>query len=424
MGFERAKAKDNNPLSPYERAHALLQNLEDGVDLILLCAQKDGVNAPLRNLYWLLNTFFFGGRAQIALVLTHFDVPHKGWWDRNKNVIAQRCNIPAQNLPHVCITTVRVGSPRSNAIYDQSRQALKALLQEHATTPTPLGLDLSSEVACVAAAESLNTHCQLSILNATTLVEKFRLPKRLIHAIFFGERGAGKSSVINLIIGNPVAEVAPGLDGSTLDYRSYTVNTGLHQFVIWDTVGFNGIHNGHDLQDEGLERAARLIHDLRSRAGIELLLVFCKKHGRLTPSELNTCRFFREFLCEDRVPVAFIITHLGGHNPMEKWWETNGEYLLKACNLETNAVAGHACITSAPDDPNDQKLHDKLLLSRQSVLAMLEDSTSHATTFNTEVIRGRNPPRKKKITVKNLMDRCALTKERAEKLIKLLYPQG
>jgi tRNA U34 5-carboxymethylaminomethyl modifying GTPase MnmE/TrmE len=102
VGFDRVDANDIDTLSLYEQAHTLLRHLQGGVDLVLLCARKDGINASLRNLYWLLKSFFFGGRAQVALVLTHFDTPDDQWWDRNMDVIAQQCEIPISPtcMPH------------------------------------------------------------------------------------------------------------------------------------------------------------------------------------------------------------------------------------------------------------------------------------------------------------------------------------
>ena len=130
-------------------------------------------------------------------------------------------------------------------------------MQEHATTPTPLYLDLSSDIAGTAAALALKVHFRLSIPDATAMVEKFRLPKRLFHAILFGESGAGKSSVINLVVGHSAAEVSSGIDSCTLDCRSYKINTGLHQFLVWDTVGFNGTQIGHN--GMAIENAVHLI---------------------------------------------------------------------------------------------------------------------------------------------------------------------
>ena len=305
-------------------------------------------------------------------------------------------------------------------------------MQEHATTPTPLYLDLSSDIAGTAAALALKVHFRLSIPDATALVEKFRLPKRLFHAILFGESGVGKSSVINLVVGHSAAGVSSGIDSCTLGYRSYKINTGLHQFLVWDTLGFNGTQIGHN--GMAIENAVHLIRDLRKQGGVDLL-VFCKSNGRLSPSELNNFRLFQEFLCEGQIPVAFIITHIERYNSMEKWWDANGEGLLKTCNLKTGAVAGHACVTSLAldDDPDDQELYEKLSLSRESVQIMLEDSISYCSSFTKDegtwamsslknlvgIARVGSPPRK--LTVNNLMDRCGLTKDQSEELIKLLY---
>lgn len=68
---------------------------------------------------------------------------------------------------------------------------------------------------------------------------------------------------------------------------------------------------------------------------------------------------------------------------------------------------------------------------------MLEDSISFGNTFKDEgtwvmlllkklvgMVKVGNPPKKEKITVKNLMGRCGLTQEQAEDLTKLLYTQG
>ncbi|KAG9316418.1 P-loop containing nucleoside triphosphate hydrolase protein [Chiua virens] len=439
MGFNQAEVKGVNPLSPYEQAHTLLQNLEDGVDLVVLCARKDGITASLRNIYWLLDSFFFGGRAQIALVFTHFDTPPNDWWDRNKHTIAQRCNIPVQFVPHACITTVQDGPPQPASLYDQSKLALEAILEEYATpsTPTALHLDLSSDSALATAAESLKTYCQLNISYAITLSQKFRSPKRPFQAVFFGESGVGKSSTINLIVGKKVADVSNGVGGCTLDSRCHEINTGLHQFVVWDTVGFNEPHIEHSVCGKAIENAVRLVRDLHRRGGVDLL-VFCKKGGRVTGSEVNNFRLFYEFLCPGQVPVAFVVTQLEHEIPMEGWWEKHGENLVKAFHLKMSAVAGHACITSLASANPDAALLEKLSLSRQTVQSMLEDTISYGSAFSWDeatwvmqflrilvgMVRVGNPPRREKITIKNLMDRCGLSKEQADELVKLLYTRG
>ena len=164
MGFHLARKPDTDLLLACEQAYTVLQNLPDGINLILLCAHKDEILASLGNLYWLINEFFYGGRAPIAFVVTHFDTPDEQWWERNQDNIAQRTGISVQFIPHACITAVQTGR-------DQSKQALKQLMETYATAIAPISprLDLSSRAT---ASLDLSTHLGLSTLEAAALVER------------------------------------------------------------------------------------------------------------------------------------------------------------------------------------------------------------------------------------------------------------
>ena len=412
-GFRLAYVGDSSHLLPYEQAHALLRNIADGVNLILLCARKDEISASLGSLYRLINDFLCDGRIRIALVITHLDTPDEQWWERNKCTISQRTNIPVQSIPHVCVTAGQTDC-------DQSKQALKELLQTHAA-----GITLNSSRATPSV--NLTTHCGLSPPEATALSEEFNKPRRPFNVVFFGETGAGMSSVINLLVGYPVAEVSLGMKTCTLESRSYRINTGMLQFRVWDTMGLSEAYAGQDMCGRALENAARLIRDLSGEGGIDLL-VFCKRSGKLTAFDVCAIRLFEAFFCEGQVPVAVVVTHLEWQNRMEKWWEVNGDGLVKAIGRN---VIGHACITSlASDHASAIGLGSKLLESRLSIQDMLEDcvssrsilakveANSAKSTPNQPGVMGNAP---RKITVTNLIDRCGLTKRQAEELIKLRY---
>ena len=334
--------------------------------------------------------------------------------------IDQTYNIPAGRLAHACITTVQKGSPQSH--FDQSRDALEALLQKHGTTPapTPLHLNLSSERTRKAAVTRLTKYCQLSDSDATTLVNKFSLSRRSFRAVFFGKTGTGLSSVINLMAGRKVAKVSDGLKSETRECRAYVdVKAGLHKFYVWDTVGLDGTYS----VDTVPEIIVNLIHDLQSQGGIDLL-VFCIAGStpEVEHKVLAAFIFLREFLCKSQIPVGFIITHLEQASPMETWWVKNGEKLLETLGMKTHAVTGHACITALPENPHDQTLEDKLRLSEQSVLAMLEDSISYGGSAFHEVVRDINILERKRITAGNIKNRCQVGESEAEKLTKYLYP--
>ena len=163
-GFRLPHKGDINPLSPYEQAHAVLRDLPDGVHLILLCARKDEISPEmspsLGSLYWLINNFFYGSRAPVAFVVTHFDTPDTRWWEHNQRFIAATTGIPIQSIPRVCSTTIQTGC-------DQSKESLRTLLVTSTLTPIPLRLDLSSQKA---ASLDIATHCGLSNRDAMALV--------------------------------------------------------------------------------------------------------------------------------------------------------------------------------------------------------------------------------------------------------------
>ena len=418
MGFRLPRGGDISHLSPYEQAHAVLRNSPDGVHLILLCARKDEISSSLGSLYWLINDFFFGGRAPVAFVVTHFDTPDERWWERNRRFILTRTGIPIQSIPLACISTAQNSC-------DQSRQTLRALLENCArtTTPIPPRLNFSSHEA---AALNIAAHCGLSNRDATTLMDQFSKHRRPVNVVVFGKAGVGKSSVVNLIAGRVVAQVTSGIESCTLDSSSFMFDTAKTQFIIWDTVGFNGVRNGHENTKQAVVNAVQLIRSLSVESGVGLL-VFVKECGKLTPSELNCYRLFEEFLCKGQVPVAVVITHLERHEPMEQWWEMNGEGLVKS--LSGNVI-GHACITSLSNtDPEDSKFSKKVSESKLAVEVMLENCISfpmgEEISVQSPLKRGGKTGRvPEKMTVKNLVNCCGLTMDLAKELVKSYSGSG
>ncbi|KAF8547376.1 hypothetical protein OG21DRAFT_1517415 [Imleria badia] len=419
MGFCLAR-RETSPLLPYNQAHALLRNLADGVNLILLCACKDEIFTPLGGLYRLINDFFYGGRAPIAFVVTQFDTPDEGWWPQHQDAIAQRTGIPVQSIPHACITTLQTGCV-------QSKEALKALLDNFAPAIAPVTLrpDLS-----LIATLRLAYHCRLSIPKAIALAKQCSRgrPPRPFNVVLFGETGVGKSSVINLLAGHQVARVSSALCNCTLNYCSYNIDTGMQQFLIWDTMGVNGMDIGNSMGRRAIEDAFGLLREVSRLGGVDLL-VFCKRGGRITMSDQNTCSLFKEFLCQGQVPVAVVVTGLEHCDPMEKWWEEQGEHVVQ---LIGGGVIGHACITSLPFDSLGGGVH-RVLESRLSLQAMLEDCVfSRSTPTGIEGIlsilsikrTGEMGHAPKTTTIRTLMDRCGFPKEQAEELLKLRSGSG
>lgn len=56
----------------------------------------------------------------------------------------------------------------------------------------------------------------------------------------FGQTDSGKSSLINMLAGEGLAEVCPGVQGRTSDIQNYDIaDTAGDTYRFWDTPGLN-----------------------------------------------------------------------------------------------------------------------------------------------------------------------------------------
>ncbi|KAG1896013.1 uncharacterized protein F5891DRAFT_1193447 [Suillus fuscotomentosus] len=163
------------------------------------------------------------------------------------------------------------------------------------------------------------------------------------NVVIFGETGAGKSSVINLLAGQEIAHISPDSHRCTLHWTEYqiTFEDG-SRYKVFDTVGLEEprLQTGEYLS--AISNAYGLINTLKERGGVNLLL-FCIRGGRVTATMQSNYRLFFEFLCEEKVPLALVVTNLERETRMEDWYTRNMGYLEKY-NIRS---AGHACITAA-----------------------------------------------------------------------------
>ncbi|KIK91371.1 hypothetical protein PAXRUDRAFT_149646 [Paxillus rubicundulus Ve08.2h10] len=161
-----------------------------------------------------------------------------------------------------------------------------------------------------------------------------------INIILFGEVGVGKSSVINLIAGKPMATVSSGVSGCTMSSTHYTFPVGGRQFHIWDTAGLDEPELGVNSYLSAIEKSLDLIQQLSTQGGVDLLL-FCMRGNRITATTQSNYRLFYEVLCGSQVPIALVVTHLEREIAMEDWWTRN----VKSMEKYGINSAGHACVT-------------------------------------------------------------------------------
>ncbi|KAF9222620.1 hypothetical protein BS17DRAFT_173576 [Gyrodon lividus] len=183
------------------------------------------------------------------------------------------------------------------------------------------------------------------------------------NVVIFGETGAGKSSLVNLILGSDAAKTSSDAGGCTLDARDYDVTIQGKDFRIYDTVGLN---EPQALKDPdrligAIIKAYRLVQSLSDAGGINLL-VFCIQRGRITTSMQHNYKLFQDFLCHKKVPVSLVITHLEHEENMEDWWLYNQSHFPEY----GIHIVGHACTTTKQEfgpryQASRQAVHDLLV---------------------------------------------------------------
>ncbi|KAF7979189.1 hypothetical protein HWV62_43110 [Athelia sp. TMB] len=159
------------------------------------------------------------------------------------------------------------------------------------------------------------------------------------NVIIFGEAGAGKSSLINLIRDDNAATSTSSADGCTFESKSYDVTIGDTNIRLWDTVGLSE----GDFGNVDTKRAIAGLYSLATHLqnGVSLL-VYCIR-GRITQATVTNYMMFYKGICQTQVPIVLVITGLEQQEPnMESWWKENEQDFTN----EGMKFVGHACITA------------------------------------------------------------------------------
>ncbi|OAX35940.1 P-loop containing nucleoside triphosphate hydrolase protein [Rhizopogon vinicolor AM-OR11-026] len=248
--------------------------------------------------------------------------------------------------------------------------------------------------------------------------------------VLFGQSGAGKSSVINLMAGEEKAKTSLGTERCTMHWEEHPISFDGYDYKVFDTVGLEEPQLGIDEYLDAIVNARSLIMKLDNEGGIDLLL-FCVRAGRFTATIQNNYRLFYEWLCEKKVPVVLVLTGLERERNMEDWW-TEYKGTFDKYNI---VVDGHLCITAANKlDGIHQELYQ---LSRQLVRNTVREHTHERLGGDawkggwkggdgwfkrlvrklTELLSGNHTLKKKDITT-TLTKRCGMPRDAAVLLAK------
>ncbi|KAF7969671.1 hypothetical protein HWV62_26727 [Athelia sp. TMB] len=190
-------------------------------------------------------------------------------------------------------------------------------------------------------------------------------PSRM-NVIVFGESGAGKSSLVNLLAGQRVAETSSNAKGCTFESKGYEVDIQDGPAIkLWDTAG---LEEGDGGQVNHLQAVTNIYTLTRQLEDGVCLMMYCFR-GRITKNAIKNYQMFKDF-CNDKVPIALVVTGLEHELDKEAWWIKNVEQYSKA----GFRINDHACITTL-DSPH---WHDEYSKSALRVRALI--STTYLPT--------------------------------------------
>lgn len=190
------------------------------------------------------------------------------------------------------------------------------------------------------------------------------------NVVVFGETGAGKSSLINLVAGTRTALTSCDAMGCTTETNVYDVliqNETL-KVKLFDTVGLGEGPEGKVPDKDARRALKKLLRDLMKQSNIHLLM-YCVRGVRATKALCRNYNLIRSEV-KERVPIVLIATSLEDKGPeMEEWWRDN-ERSISDFGM---TFAGHACVTTATvDEYTEEKLQRRRKQSYHAVCQLIE----------------------------------------------------
>ncbi|KAG1884529.1 P-loop containing nucleoside triphosphate hydrolase protein [Suillus subluteus] len=366
-----------------------------GIHLLVYCVQGTKYASALKHNYDLLSTV--KGDVPIVLVVTGLEDQEpemEDWWRNNEKSISE---LGMNFAGHACITALAGDADEVRQRREQSYHAVHNLIQQY----------------------------RLQHGTGVHRVPTIPPPRKTKNIVLFGEAGAGKSSVVNLMAGQEVAKTSLSMRRCTLHWQDYAIDFDGESYKVFDTIGIE--ESGLEMKEylTAVANAYRFIKALDAEGGVDLLL-FCVRAGRFTAALQSNYRFFYEFLCEKKVPVVLAITNLEREQRMEDWWEREHSIFTRY----QIHVAGHACITAANGlAGRHQRLYEE---SRVTIRNLVKDNIAGEVWKGGKnkflmLVRAlkkkvpvKNPHIKKRTLTSQLKKRCGMSRETARQLADMI----
>jgi len=159
-----------------------------------------------------------------------------------------------------------------------------------------------------------------------------------VNVIIFGESGVGKSSIINMLMGEPVAAVSNQAVGCTYASNKFRATIVGKEVMLYDTAGLNEAEAGTVSPEQAIQNLRSLVKDLKTVN----LLVYCIRGTRFRKIVADNYKIFCNTICggDRKVPVVLVITGLENEENMDDWWKDN------EVDFDEMEFRAHACITA------------------------------------------------------------------------------
>ena len=122
-----------------------------------------------------------------------------------------------------------------------------------------------------------------------------------------------------MILGTDEAKVGNSARGETFESSAYSVEIDGKSYILHDTVGFGEHSSGTVDSARAVGNLYRLVTDLSSSEGVNLL-VFVIKCGRLTETMDKNYKLFRRGFCDSKVPIVIVVTGCENVEPTMDTW--------------------------------------------------------------------------------------------------------
>ncbi|KAG1859580.1 P-loop containing nucleoside triphosphate hydrolase protein [Suillus subalutaceus] len=163
------------------------------------------------------------------------------------------------------------------------------------------------------------------------------------NVVIFGESGAGKSSLVNLITRKDEAETSCDAKGCTdaVNEHEIWIQDKTLKMKLFDTPGLDEDPRGTVPDKEARRILKKLVQTLMKQGDIHLI-IYCVRGEKL----IRTLRRNYEFIqsqVKRKIPIVLVVTSLESYEPdMEEWWKLNENTISKF----GMTFAGHACVTT------------------------------------------------------------------------------